>query len=112
VFVIAGGGCGRHIYRQLQRQGMGFVTGILYENDLDYPVAKALAADVIVSKSFEPITDELLNSARKELDKCSRVICCKQSFGTYEKANASLLEYAQKMKKPIEIIQFPYKIPL
>ena len=44
VFVIAGAGGGRKIYRRLQRAGIPFVTGILHENDLDYPVAKALAA--------------------------------------------------------------------
>jgi iron complex transport system ATP-binding protein len=103
VFVIAGGGLGRHIYRQLQRQGTGFATGILYENDLDYPAAKALAAEVIASKSFEPVTDELLESAKQVLAKCSRVICCKESFGTYEKANEKLLKYAKSINKTVEI---------
>jgi iron complex transport system ATP-binding protein len=104
VFVIAGGGLGRHIYRQLQRQGMGFATGILYENDLDYPAAKALAAELFVSPGFEPVADELLKRAECALDKCSRVICCKESFGTYEKANEKLLEYAKSINKTVEMI--------
>ena len=47
VFVIAGNGSGRNAYRRLQREGIPFATGILFQNDLDYPVAKALAAKVV-----------------------------------------------------------------
>ena len=36
VFVIAGGGTGRNVYRRLQRQGITFITGVLPQNDLDY----------------------------------------------------------------------------
>jgi iron complex transport system ATP-binding protein len=104
VFVIAGGGSGKNIYRQLQRQGIGFMTGILYKNDIDYPVAKALAADVAVADSFEPITDEQLYAAEMMLDKCQKVICCRNKFGTYEKANEELLNYAKMQNKSVEII--------
>ena len=55
IFVIAGGGSGRNVFRKLQREGKAFVTGILYENDLDYPAAKALAAEVIWAEGFEPV---------------------------------------------------------
>ena len=44
VFVIAGDGTGRNIYRKLQRKNIPFATGILFENDLDYPVAKICAS--------------------------------------------------------------------
>ena len=55
VFVIGGGGKGIPVYRQLQRQGIPFAAGVLHENDLDYPVAAALAVEVIPEQSFEPI---------------------------------------------------------
>ena len=95
VFVIAGGGTGRNVYRQLQRAGVPFVTGILYENDVDYPVAKALASQVIGAKAFEPISEELLNEAKKKLKSCPKVICCKKKFGTFDMANAMLLSFAK-----------------
>jgi iron complex transport system ATP-binding protein len=104
VFVIAGGGSGKNIYRQLQRQGVGFMTGILYKNDLDYPVAKALAADVASADSFEPVTDEQLHAAEMMMDKCKKVICCKNKFGTYEKANEELINYAKMQNKQIEMV--------
>ena len=96
VFVIAGGGTGRNVYRRLQRQKIPFVTGILYENDLDYPVAKALATEVIAAESFEPVAKEQLEAAKKRLELCEKVICCKEKFGTFEQGNLSLLEYAKK----------------
>lgn len=95
VFVIAGGGTGRNVYRSLQRQEIPFVTGILYENDLDYPVAQALAVEVFQAESFEPVAGELLEAAKKRLETCERVICCKETFGTFEQANRELLEHAR-----------------
>lgn len=94
VFVIAGGGTGRNVYRQLQRAGVPFVTGILYENDVDYPVAKALASQVIGAKAFEPISEELLKEAKEKLKSCARVFCCKKKFGTFDMANSALLSFA------------------
>lgn len=102
VFVIAGGGSGRNVYRRLQRQGIPFATGILFQNDLDYPVAKALAVQVIETESFEPITEQNFVAAKEILDFCEKVICCKNTFGTLEAANKSLLEYALQQGKQID----------
>lgn len=98
-FVIAGAGSGRQTYRALQRAGRAFVTGILYENDLDYPVAKALAVEVITEKPFEPVSESVLETAKKKIDSCASVICCREQFGTLEKANEELLSYARQTGK-------------
>lgn len=102
IFVIAGGGTGRIVYRRLQRRGIPFATGILYENDLDYPTADALAAEVISAKGFEPIPENLIETAKKKIDICEKVLCCKQSFGTFELANQKLLDYATQRGIEIE----------
>ncbi|MBO5293501.1 MAG: ABC transporter ATP-binding protein [Lachnospiraceae bacterium] len=104
IFVIAGGGTGRKVYRRLQRQGRAFLTGILFENDLDYPAARALAAGVIKAEGFEPIRETLLMEAREKMDSCQKVICCKRTFGSLEKANEELLAYARETGKNVEII--------
>ncbi len=104
VFVIAGGGTGRAVYRRLQRQGTAFATGVLYRNDLDYPVAKALAAACIAADAFEPIPDCAAEAARARIDSCRRVICCKEAFGSFESVNRELLSYAERQKKEIETI--------
>lgn len=95
IFVIAGGGSGREVYRSLQRKGIPFATGILYENDLDYPVAKALAITVIGTQAFEPVPEETLKQAENIMRECGSVICCREHFGSLEQANAELLKYAE-----------------
>ena len=103
VFVIAGGGSGRRVYRRLQREGRAFVTGILYENDLDYPVAKALAAELIAEKAFEPVGESAFEQAKRWMDLCETVICCRKKFGSLESANKELLAYAGQNGKIIEM---------
>ena len=103
VFVIAGAGSGRKIYRRLQRAGIPFVTGILYENDLDYPAAKALSAEIVSARSFEPVDDALIEKAKELIDACEGVICDRTEFGTYEQFNSRLYEYAVSTGKIIKI---------
>ena len=105
VFVIAGGGTGRRAFRYLQRAGVPFAAGILYENDLDYPVAKALAGSVIGAAAFEPVSDALLDEAKKSIRSCEKVICTKEDFAALEKYNEQLLEYAKDCEKDIKIWQ-------
>lgn len=105
IFVIAGGGSGRNIYRKLQRERRSFITGILYENDLDFPVARALAAKLIAAKAFEPVDQVILEQAQKAIDSCSKVICCRKEFGSLETGNKELLEYARQKGKEVEITE-------
>ncbi|MBQ1502257.1 MAG: ABC transporter ATP-binding protein [Firmicutes bacterium] len=107
VFVIGGGGSGIPVYRMLQRRGIPFAAGVLPENDLDYPVARALAAEVISEDPFLPVGEEALQRARMVIDKCERVICCTESFGPMNEANKALREYAAErgllLEQPEEI---------
>ena len=63
IFVIGGGGAGIPVYRRLQRQGTPFATGVLQENDLDFPVARALGAEVIGEKPFQPVGEAAFHAA-------------------------------------------------
>lgn len=99
VFVIGGGGSGIGVYRRLQRQGIPFAAGVLHENDVDYPVARALAAQVVSEKSFEPISDDTLHQAEQCMERCNRVICCLRSFGPVNEKNRLLLERAKALGK-------------
>ncbi|MBQ1339197.1 MAG: ABC transporter ATP-binding protein [Ruminococcus sp.] len=92
IFVIAGGGSGIDTYRRLQRQGIAFAAGIIHENDIEYPVAKSLAAELVIEKAFEPISDESVRKALDIMKRCSEVICCLDSFGTMNIGNKRLLE--------------------
>lgn len=92
VFVIGGNGTGIPVYRRLQRQGIPFAAGILHENDMDYPVAKALASVVISETPFEIIRDETYEQAAAVLKTCGQVICCLSAFGTMNEKNRKLAE--------------------
>jgi len=92
IFVISGGGSGIDTYRRLQRQGIAFAAGIIHENDIEYPVAKSLAAELVIEKAFEPISDESVRKALDIMKRCSEVICCLDSFGTMNIGNKRLLE--------------------
>ena len=75
VFVMAGNGSGTAVYRRLQRAGIPFATGILWENDLDYPIARALAGEIVSVRPFSRIDPAAKARARKLMDSCSQVIC-------------------------------------
>ena len=106
VFVIAGNGLGRRLYHRLQREGIAFATGILYKNDLDYPVAKALAVKLIEAEAFEPMSDEAFEEAKKILAGCKKVICCKDDgdFGTYEQKKQRIASICHSTGQRIGIL--------
>ena len=99
VFVIGGGGTGIPVYRKLQRQGIPFAAGVLHQNDLDYPVAQALAAAVVTQRSFEPISDEAFSQAAVLLQSCHTVLCPLDTFGSMNQKNQQLLQLAQESGK-------------
>ena len=90
VFVIGGNGSGIPVYRRLQRMGIPFAAGILHENDVDYPIARALASQVISEMPFEPIREETYDRAAEVLASCGQVICCLKEFGTLNDKNRKL----------------------
>ena len=102
VFVISGGGRGIELFRRLQKQGLPFAVGILHENDVELPAAHALAADVITETAFEPIKKSTLERAMSVMEKCPKVICCLQSFGTLNDGNRLLFEMAKNQGKLTE----------
>lgn len=92
VFVIGGGGSGIATYRRLQREGIPFAVGILHKNDIDYPVAKALAAKVIAEEAFASITQEHYDEALRTAKRCEKVIHCLNQYGPWNEKNRQLAE--------------------
>lgn len=97
VFVIGGGGSGIPVYRQLQRRGVPFAAGVLHENDLDHPAAKALASQVITERAFEPIGGAAFAQAAACLEACRLVLCPLKVFGTLNAKNRALAEHARAL---------------
>ncbi len=99
VFVIGGGGSGIPVYRRLQRSGIPFAAGILPENDLDTPVARALAAQVVTEKAFFPVGEAAFRQAVEMMGRCRQVICCLSEFGPVNQRNRELAELARRQGK-------------
>lgn len=95
VFVIGGGGAGIPIFYRLSRENVPFAVGVLMENDLEMDVAVASATEVVFSKAFEPIGSCEIERAKSLIDSCEQCICAVKEFGSLNKANEELLEYAK-----------------
>ena len=96
VFVIGGGGDGISVYRKLRRLNVPFAAGIIYENDIEYPAASALAAEVVSEKPFEPISAETYERAFELMKSCGSVICAVNKFGPINEPCRRLLNEAEK----------------
>lgn len=101
VFVIGGN---VEVYRNLQRKNNPFVTGIIHENDIVIPSAKALAVEVITEKAFEPIGETAIKKAVELMKRCTAVINACKVWGTMNNGNAFLLETAEKLGIPVHNI--------
>ncbi len=109
VFVIAGNGRGTDIFRSLQRARIAFATGILWENDLDYPSAKALAAKVVSVKAFHEITESEIARAQHLIDSVSVVVCAfEEDLQELPDPLQNLLQYAgDKLRQLHQVLNLP-----
>ncbi|MDT3844799.1 MAG: ABC transporter ATP-binding protein [Bacillota bacterium] len=99
VFVISNGGRGIPVYRKLQKDGIPFAAGILTPNDMDYPVARTLAAEVITGKAFCPLSDEAVEKAIAVAAGCERIIDAGTEVGPVNEKIRRLLELAEPAEK-------------
>ncbi len=98
VFVLSSCGSGIPVYRQLQKQQIPFAAGILYTNDLDYHLARQLAACVLTAEPFEPVTDEQIEEAACLMRRCKRVINAGVVIGETNKKMNALVRLAAELQ--------------
>ena len=96
IFVIGGGGSGIAVYRRLQRTGIPFAAGIIHENDIEFPVASALASELITEKAFEAVSQESYEKALQVMKRCKQVICTVKKFGAMNEICLMLVNEAEK----------------
>jgi len=97
VFVLGGCGTATPVYRRLQREALPFAAGILWENDLDYPAAAALASEVVSEKPYQLFSEKSFRRAQSLIDECEQVICTMDLGKTGELAEKlrELCDYAE-----------------
>ena len=99
VFVLSAAGSGIPVYRKLQKENIPFAAGILYENDVDYQLARLLADQVITEKPFYEISQDAFEKAKLLMEKCDKVINAGFAVGPMNGRMQELLELAEKMGK-------------
>lgn len=98
-FVISSGGGGIPVYRKLQRKNLTFAAGILYENDMDYRLARLLATEVVTEKPFMDISDDAYYRAAQLVKSCSKVIFVKYETGKCNESINELVKMAEDLGK-------------
>lgn len=93
-FIIGGSGYGAPIYRILTKYNIGFYTGVLHENDIDYEIARTMGVTILKENSFESIKDENIKKAKSMIDDVPFVIDTACPIGNINKSNLQLISYA------------------
>ncbi len=101
VFVIAGAGTGVPLFRALQRESIPFATGVLFDNDIDFSLARDLSHHVISSAAFKDASEEALDQAKSLIDATEVVLRGTKEGNPLNPSNALLLEYAKAQGKPV-----------
>lgn len=98
-FVISSGGKGIPVYRALQKKNLDFAAGILYENDMDYRLARLLAKEVVTEKPFTDISDAAYTKAEQLVRDCSKVLFTPFETGACNARIKDLVKLAEELGK-------------
>lgn len=93
--VVGGGGSGIALYRALQRQAVPFAAGVLHESDMDFPVASALACEVVSEQPYQPISGAAFSRALAIMRRCRRIYAPLRAFGPMNEKNRELIAEAE-----------------
>ena len=99
VFVFSSCGSGIPVFRALQKDNVPFYAGILYTNDIDYRLARLLAAEVIAEEPFREISDEAYERALHALHTCKRTINAGVEIGPCNRRMHDLMKEAEHMPR-------------
>ncbi len=95
VFVAGGGGYGLPHYRKLQKKGIPFAAGILFEHDRETEVACALAGETVIVPGFGEMTQDHFSAARKLLLDCGVLLDAGTPEGALNRMNTELISFAE-----------------
>ncbi len=97
--VLSACGTGIPVYRRLQKENIPFAAAVLYENDVDYRLARLLAAEVVTEKPFRRIGGEAFSRAMALIESCETVIDAGVEIGECNGRMGELLSMAEQAGK-------------
>ena len=98
IFVLSSCGTGIPVFRSLQKENIPFAAGILYTNDIDYQLARLLAARVVTEEPFREISGERYREAPELMSRCGKVINAGVRLGSCNRKMVELIKAAEKME--------------
>ncbi len=101
IFVLAGGGAGISEYRKLQKLELPFSTGILYENDVDYQVARVLASETLSIPAFTTCPNSQIIRAQQMIDSAEYFLDTGVAVREFNTFAETLRKYAEAIGKKI-----------
>ncbi|AAK80397.1 iron complex transport system ATP-binding protein [Clostridium acetobutylicum] len=101
IYVIGGCGFGTPIYRLLSKYNLGFSTGILHENDIDYETAKTMSLRLQSEKPFQKISKISFEKALAAVASSDIIIDSGFPIGETNEKNLNLLNYAVEKNKRV-----------
>lgn len=100
-FILAGNGTGIPLFRLMQKHGLPFSTGILFENDADSHVATVLSDKVVMVPAFSLINDAHVAKAKRLIDQAPLFVHSGTPIREQNARCVELLEYAKSAGKDI-----------
>lgn len=97
--VISSSGKGVPVYRKLQREGVPFAAAVVYENDIDYQLARIMASEIITEKPFEKISDKTFKKTLIAIDECESILIAGVDIGECNNRMSEIIEYARRSGK-------------
>ncbi len=101
VFVLAGGGSGIPVFRALQRKNIPFSAGILCENDVDFQIARSLAAEIVSAPAFSVLTESDADRAAQVVLRAGALLVACEQFGAANDAAKALISIAKEKNIPV-----------
>ncbi len=105
VLILGGAGYGIPYYRELSRKRIPFATGVIYENDIDYPSAIALATKVVSEKAFCEMSTASIEKMYELVDSVDYVIDAGCPIGDINKKITLIKEYSRSKFKLEKVIK-------
>ena len=93
------------MYRRLQRENSPFRAGVLCTNDVDYQLARLLAAEVIAVEPFRPMDESAIERAMIWVRDCARVIDAGVTIGPENARLREVLDLAEALNKLERVAQ-------
>lgn len=109
VFILGGCGKASPIYRALTKRYIGISTGILYENDIDYEVARTMGLEIYSAKPYEEIKEKDVIYANNALNDVNIIIDSGSSLQGINKLNAEIIREAIRRKKIVLSLRNKYE---